>query len=233
MSLAESFKSARKGAKMSQLALSEAIQVTQGYLSQIETGRLKSIPPNVARRAAIAMRLPHDHFGEFVSRQGQRLSESASTWLVAGVVSAGGGLEEPGSGETVNINSFCRDADGLYRVDGVSMTGAGIMHNDYIAVQKTDTPNDGDLVVVTIEDRGCVVKRARVSTRNGGGIVVVLHCEGEIKKKDDGSADGRYPYTLTDRDTIHGVIVAVFRQYKHSPRLAKVSPAVNRGTKKK
>jgi SOS-response transcriptional repressor LexA len=216
MSLAKKLKGARESAGISQASLAKTLAVSQPYLSQLETGRRKSLPPDLARSAAKALGLPPSEFAEFVSDQGAKAAGSAGRHRVIGTVEAGRGIDEQDVDEEwVNLPQECDGADGVYLVKGRSMVGAGILPYDYLVVRRTDTPADGDLVVAWTKDFGAVVKRVRVEAPDfhGRGTAYILLTEGDDK-------DNRYPYQL-DRehgDRIYAVVVAVFRTYKSKPK---------------
>lgn len=209
MSLASKLKTARESAGLSQGELANAVGASQSYLSQLETGRRKSLPPQLASALAARLNVPLAHFGKHVSRQGKSAVSVAATYPELGIVEAGGGLHEPAEpGSRVSLPDECHGADGVYRVQGTSMIGAGILNGDLLVVQRTDTPENDDLVVAHLEDRGCVVKRAEVNESPGEGRQVVLHCEGE-------DPAGRYPHLMTASDQVFGVVIAVFRSYRN------------------
>ncbi len=217
MPLSQKFKAARKAAGFSQEAAGERLGVTQGYVSQIETGRLPTVPPDFAKRAALLFGLPVGHFGEHVSEQGRKATSEVGRYKEYGTVEAGKGVDEQADGDAyINLPERCEGADGVYRVKGISMKDAGLLPGDYLVVRRTDTPSDGDLVVAWTADFGAVVKRVEhVAPPYGRGSGFCLLTEGDDK-------DRRYPYILRPEkgDRIYAVVIAVFRQYKPKGKAA-------------
>ena len=210
MPLSQKFKAARKASGLSQEAAGERLGVTQGYISQVETRRLPTIPPDFAKRAAVLFGLSADHFAEHVSEQGKKATSEVGNYPTFGTVEAGKGVDEAGDGESVNIPQRCDGADGVYLVKGRSMIGAGILPGDYLVVRKTDTPGEGDLAIAWTADYGAVVKRVRIARQEGlTGSAFTLHTEGDDK-------DNRYPYWMKPErgDRFYAVVIAVFREYK-------------------
>lgn len=85
------------------------------------------------------------------------------------------------------------------RVAGDSMVGAGIFDGDYVVVRQTPRPNDGDVVVVTV-DGDTTLKRLR-QTR------------GQLRLM---AENKRYaPIVVGDDRTVvvHGVVVGLLRSY--------------------
>jgi repressor LexA len=67
---------------------------------------------------------------------------------------------------TVDPSLFSARPDFLLKVRGMSMRDAGILDGDLLAVKKSDTARDGQIVVARLDDE-VTVKRLR---RNGGAI---------------------------------------------------------------
>lgn len=231
MPLSTKFKSAREAAGLSQGETAKSLKVTQGYVSHVETNRRLSIPPDFAKKAAKLFGVAASYFDEFVSEQGVKATSEVANYPEFGTVEAGKGVDEAGDGQSfVNIPQKCDGADGVYRVKGLSMEGAGILPGDYLVVRKTDTPGDGDLVVAWTRDYGAVVKRVEVlRAEYRQGIGYRLLTEGEDKDK-------RYPYIMRPEngDRFYAVVIAVFREYRPAaksparPTLKPVKPPAKR-----
>ena len=95
---------------------------------------------------------------------------------LVGKVAAGSpilALEHVESHINVDPTMFTPNADFLLRVEGESMRDIGIMDGDFLAVHKTQTVRDGQVVVARVEE-DVTVKRLE---RNGSE--VILHAENE------------------------------------------------------
>ncbi|MBU2880608.1 transcriptional repressor LexA [Psychrosphaera sp. B3R10] len=110
--------------------------------------------------------------------RGIRLTEDISqmeTGLpVIGKVAAGSpilAMEHVDSHINVDPTMFNPAADFLLKVEGESMRDIGIMDGDFLAVHKTQTARDGQVVVARVEE-DVTVKRLE---RNGSQ--VILHAE--------------------------------------------------------
>ena len=86
----------------------------------------------------------------------------------------------------------------VMRVDGYSMTGAGITDGDLIIVSRADEPRPGDIVVALVHgDR--TLKRLK---KLDGRLWLVPEAEG-------------YPHTIVDENVeVWGVVVALARRYR-------------------
>ena len=86
------------------------------------------------------------------------------------------------------------------KVSGDSMTGAGIKDGDTIVVKKTNTANNGQIVVALIDDHEAMLKRIRKK-----GKVVALE-----------SANKRYETKIfgPDRVKVQGVLVSLYRNFQ-------------------
>ena len=101
--------------------------------------------------------------------------EDAGLPLV-GKVAAGSpimALEHVESHMSIDPGMFTPNADFLLRVEGESMKDIGIMDGDLLAVHKTQTVRDGQVVVARVEE-DVTVKRLE---RNGSE--VILHAENQ------------------------------------------------------
>lgn len=95
---------------------------------------------------------------------------------VVGKVAAGSpilALEHVDNHVNVDPSMFSPAADFLLKVEGESMKDIGIMDGDLLAVHKTQTARDGQVVVARVEE-DVTVKRLE---RNGSQ--VILHAENE------------------------------------------------------
>ena len=86
------------------------------------------------------------------------------------------------------------------KISGDSMIEAGINDGDTIIVKKTNTANNGQIVVALIDDHEAMVKRIRKK-----GKVIALE-----------SANKRYETKIfgPDRVKVQGVIVSLYRNFK-------------------
>ena len=86
------------------------------------------------------------------------------------------------------------------KVSGDSMIGAGIKDGDTIVVKKTNTANNGQIVVALIDDHEAMLKRLRKK-----GKVIALE-----------SANKRYETKIfgPDRVKVQGVLVSLYRNFQ-------------------
>jgi len=86
------------------------------------------------------------------------------------------------------------------KVSGDSMTEAGINDGDTIIVKKTDTANNGQIVVALIDDQEAMLKRIRKK-----GKVVALE-----------SANKRFETKIfgPDRVKVQGILVSLYRSFQ-------------------
>ena len=106
----------------------------------------------------------------------EELEEEDQGLPLVGKVAAGSpitALEHVESHINVDPTMFNPSADFLLRVEGESMKDIGIMDGDYLAVHKTQTVRDGQVVVARVEE-DVTVKRLE---RNGSE--VILHAENQ------------------------------------------------------
>ena len=86
------------------------------------------------------------------------------------------------------------------KVSGDSMVGAGINDGDTIVVKKTNTANNGQIIVALIDDHEAMLKRIRKK-----GKVIALE-----------SANKRYETKIfgPDRVKVQGVLVSLYRNFQ-------------------
>ena len=86
------------------------------------------------------------------------------------------------------------------KVSGDSMVGAGINDGDTIVVKKTNTANNGQIVIALIDDHEAMLKRIR---KKGKGIALE-------------SANKRYETKIfgPDRVKVQGVLVSLYRNFQ-------------------
>jgi len=104
------------------------------------------------------------------------ISEVEAGLPVVGKVAAGSpilALEHVDNHINVDPTMFSPAADFLLRVEGESMKDIGIMDGDLLAVHKTQTARDGQVIVARVEE-DVTVKRLE---RNGSQ--VILHAENQ------------------------------------------------------
>lgn len=77
-----------------------------------------------------------------------------------GRIAAGSPIEAIRTNETIEIprDMMAPDVFAL-RVRGDSMIDDGIMDGDYVIIQKTQTPKDGDIVVALLDNENATLKR--------------------------------------------------------------------------
>ena len=112
------------------------------------------------------------------SSRGIKLTESAQTGLpIVGKVAAGQpilAVENIDSRVPVQGDFFAPPADYLLRVQGESMKDIGIMDGDLLAVRKTESARNGEVVVARVDDEVTVKRFERKSSRQ-----IVLHAEND------------------------------------------------------
>ena len=86
------------------------------------------------------------------------------------------------------------------KISGDSMIEAGINDGDTVIVRKTDTANNGQIVVALVDDHEAMLKRIRIK-----GKVVALE-----------SANERYETKIfgPDRVKVQGVLVSLYRNFQ-------------------
>ena len=112
--------------------------------------------------------------------RGIRLTEDISEFEtglpVVGKVAAGSpilALEHVDTHINVDPAMFTPSADFLLKVEGESMKDVGIMDGDLLAVHKTQTARDGQVVVARVEEDVTVKRLERQGSQ------VILHAENE------------------------------------------------------
>lgn len=106
----------------------------------------------------------------------EELEEADQGLPLVGKVAAGSpitALEHVESHVNVDPTMFNPAADFLLRVEGESMKDIGIMDGDYLAVHKTQTVRDGQVVVARVEEDVTVKRLERK------GSEVILHAENQ------------------------------------------------------
>ena len=122
---------------------------------------------------------------------------------IAGEISAGHPMlaEEYSSG-TLNIPNKYKSSNNIFalKVSGDSMIEAGINDGDTVIVKKTNTANNGQIVVALIDDHEAMLKRLRKK-----GKVVALE-----------SANKKYETKIfgPDRVKVQGVLVSLYRNFQ-------------------
>ena len=197
MALAEKFKDARKRSGLGQVPFAAQFGVTQGFVSQIETGRNKTIPVSLARKIVAALALPGDYFEGYYSDQGIKAAAGSVSIPLLGVIAAGCPIDE--AADPVGLLPVAEQFAGCvaYTVRGASMLDEYIVSGDHVIVREDPNPPKGSIVVAWIEEP-----------------------EGATIKKWDGkflrsrSPKERWVHQKTDRDRILGVLVGVIRVCK-------------------
>jgi SOS regulatory protein LexA len=127
---------------------------------------------------------------------------AAGTCRLIGAVEAG--FPSPAEEELVDTLSLDellitnREASFLLKVTGDSMTGAGIMPDDLVIVDRGRTPKSGDIVIAEVDGQWTM----KYLRKRGETVMLV-------------PANPRYkPISPQNRLTIAGVVTAVVRKYK-------------------
>lgn len=106
----------------------------------------------------------------------EELDEQDSGLPLVGKVAAGSpilAMEHVDRHVNVDPLMFSPNADFLLRVEGESMKDIGILDGDLLAVHKTQTARDGQVVVARVEDDVTVKRLERKGSQ------VILHAENE------------------------------------------------------
>lgn len=143
---------------------------------------------------------PFTVIGFFAS--GRQKRPPSRTAPVLGTVEAG--FPSPAEEELVDNLSLDemliqnREASFLLKVTGDSMTGAGIMPNDMVIVDRSQTPKSGDIVIAEVDGQWTM----KYLRKRGDSVMLV-------------PANPKYkPITPKNELTIAGVVTAVVRKYK-------------------
>ncbi len=131
-------------------------------------------------------------------RPGQRFFERPlmQSRVAAGLPSAA--YDNPPEGIAIDAHLVRRPSRTfLIQVKGDSMIGAGLMPGDTLIVEKTNSANDGDIVVATVDEAYTVKRLARENRK------FVLRPENRA-----------YPVLRPDPLEIVGVVVGSYRKYK-------------------
>lgn len=136
--------------------------------------------------------------------RGIRLTEGYSRSLLIlpllGRIKAGGPIEPIPDQAEVNFSTLLLGPDRfVLKVVGKTMIEAGILDGDLVVVKKTDTANNGDIVVALIDDGEVTLKRLR---KHGDRI--------ELIPANRALLSLIYP---TERVHIQGVVVGQLRIY--------------------
>lgn len=181
----------------SQKKLAERTNLSQGYISQLEKGVRRSMSPPMAERLAKALGVSVVELTSLMPEATAAAVGGKHLMPLVGVVSAGKGADEQFEpGATLSISNLYPSGTVAYRVDGTSLTDAGICHGDYVLVRPQPQASLGEMVVVYVPDIGTVVKIKR--------------------KKHYASRDSerkREPIPITDGCREYGVLVGVIRKY--------------------
>ena len=153
---------------------------------------------NLEAKGLIKRKWNHSRAIEVVNR---RRKVRATELPLLGRVAAGRPIEALEGNDTIEVpESFVRRRNTyVLEVTGDSMVDDGILDGDFIVVDERPEPNNGDMVVASI-DGEATVKRYY---RDGRGAVRLEPSNPRYK-----------PIIIRDRDLqIRGVVVAVLRKY--------------------
>lgn len=138
------------------------------------------------------------------SWRGLRLAEreAGPSLPLVGRIAAGQPIEAIPGEDTLNLVDFLL-GPGRYalRVQGDSMTDAGILDGDMVVVRHTETARDGEIVVALIDGEEATLKR--LNRCSDGNI--------ELIAENPGIDPMLYP---ASRVRIQGVVVAQMRSYR-------------------
>lgn len=210
MSMAEELKRLRKLKSMSQKSLADMAGVTQGTISQLETGLLERVSFELAAQLCRALDVPLDHFAPFLA-PGVTVPPppSVATFQIhpvdipsqppipiLGTVGAGPALDDPIYDQVLDFAKLFAGDLAAYTVIGDSMREAHILSGDTIIIRKTPSPAPGEDVVAWIDaHKGCVIKTFRGGRATLGWLA-----------SDDG-----WRHDLTEADTVYGALVSIIR----------------------
>ncbi len=138
-------------------------------------------------------------------RRGERASGAqAGTWGVPllGRIAAGAPVETYPSAEQLQLADFAGSA-GTYalQVQGESMIEDHICPGDYVLIEKTTEPKDGDIVVALVDGAETTLKR------------FYREADGQIRLQPANSAMGPI-YVDPARVEVQGRLLAVLRKYR-------------------
>lgn len=133
------------------------VALRENGLVQQVAGRARSLRLTERAKRLLIRAQPPDSEPEAASDD--TLTESSVP--LAGVVSAGYGVEAFEDRQPFSLQDLFGNRDGLFvlRVQGHSMTGAGIRDGDYIICHRQSTAENGQLVVALLDGEQATVKR--------------------------------------------------------------------------
>ena len=107
--------------------------------------------------------------------------------------------------DTVSLDSFLVDnpsATFMLKVTGDSMVNAGILAGDFVLVDRSKQPKDGDIVVASVDGEWTLKYLKRQKTKNGDCYMLI-------------AANPKYkPIKPSQELYIAGVVVGVIRKYR-------------------
>lgn len=139
------------------LGVSSLATVHKHVLTLEHKGFLKR-GPHQSRSIDLGQR----YFQESRRRSRQRSGEPSSSIVLPllGRIAAGKPLEAIENPETISLADFAGQKDVfVLQVKGDSMIDDHIMDGDYILVERTDSADDGEVVVVLVEGNDATLKR--------------------------------------------------------------------------
>jgi SOS-response transcriptional repressor LexA len=142
----------------------EKIGITPGQLSLFSTGKQAPGRENIEKIAAyFGVTVDYLLTGQspLLPKLPKPEPKRTLDLDVQGVVSAGGGIDDPAEpGEVIEVDRrICSDETAVaYRVRGDSMLDASIEHGDYLLVRPAENIAVGEIVVVYVPDMGTLVK---------------------------------------------------------------------------
>ncbi|MBI2590086.1 transcriptional repressor LexA [Candidatus Berkelbacteria bacterium] len=143
--------------------------------------------------------------GHICKDEGARAVQVTPAWdertheiPLLGVIAAGNPIAAIRTNETIDIPRSMMGHD-VYalKVSGDSMVHDGILDGDYVVIQRTKQPKNGDIVVALLEEENVTLKRYYKE-------------KGRIRLQ---PANPKYPPIYTNDVSIQGRVLGVIRQF--------------------
>lgn len=197
----------RRVERRSQSAMADALGITQGALSQLETGQ--TAQPSAETLAALKSATGWDVYkrGDVVhiEREGARMKPTMQDMsdVIVPVLNQDVRAGDPmpvidDRAEMFNVTRHYRDTM-VVRVSGDSMTGAGIEDGDKLVVKHTDRWRDGDCVLAMVGGE-YILKRA-------------YRADGSVRFVPANDAYEERVYPAADIAVL-GVVIEIIRRFK-------------------
>lgn len=205
---ARELKSQNLGYRYTQLQLAKDISSSQGYISDIESGRAYPSTPAVnaiAKACGVSVGFIFGNEKSIGTSNPDALNKLKETFSqvfdivylpVYGNIAAGQPIDAEENVETYlpYPRTYSPEKHFVLRVQGESMRDAGILNNDLVVIRKQETAENGQIVAVRIIDDGVTLKRF-YRTQNK---VILTPCNSDFQ-----------PMELTDNLEIVGIAVSI------------------------